>query len=175
MFIYSLKASTIKVAALAVASVLSLIALVLFIPNDTNNIAANEFSFINVNSSQNDNEFKYGKIKNADDMNAFIASLGWTVEENPNEIVDVTIPAEFNNVYLKYNDIQKQQGLNLEKYKGKSAKRYTYTVTNYPNTTKTVYLNLIIYKNKVIAGDVCTADVNGFVHGIFYSDANQGN
>jgi hypothetical protein len=64
--------------------------------------------------------------------------------------------------------IQKKQKLNLEKYKGKTAKRYTYVITNYPDTTETVYLNLIIYKNKVIAGDVCSADVNGFIHGIKY-------
>ena len=61
--------------------------------------------------------------------------------------------------------MQKEQGLNLAKYKGKTVTRYTYKVTNYPDYEGTVYVSLLIYKNKVVGGDVCSADVNGFVHG----------
>ena len=43
--------------------------------------------------------------------------------------------------------------------------RYTYEVTNYPDYDGTVYISLLVYKDKVVAGDVCSADVNGFVHG----------
>ena len=43
--------------------------------------------------------------------------------------------------------------------------RYTYEVTNYPDAQGTVYANILIYRNKVIGGDVCSADVTGFIHG----------
>lgn len=162
MFVYTLKASTVKTVALALFSVALIACLIVFLPNE-------EIPTVPVTASVSESaDVKYSKLKDVNDMNEFIASLGWTVEKNPIEIVDVVIPEEFNNVYTKYNEIQKEQKLNLEKYKGKTAKRYTYVITNYPDTTQTVYLNLIIYKNKVIAGDVCSADANGFIHGIKY-------
>ncbi len=168
MFVYTLKASTVKTVALALFSIALVACLIIFLPTD-------DISTVPVTSStETSGDIRFFKLKDVDDMNEFIASLGWTVEKNPIEIVDVVIPNEFNNVYLKYNEIQKQQKLNLEKYKGKTAKRYTYVITNYPDTTQTVYLNLIIYKNKIIAGDVCSADVNGFIHGIKYNaDTNK--
>ena len=43
---------------------------------------------------------------------------------------DLTISA-FNKVYKNYNDLQKDQGFNLEKYKGKTVEIYTYSVYNY--------------------------------------------
>jgi hypothetical protein len=64
-----------------------------------------------------------------------------------------------------YNEVQKQQGLDLEKYKGKDVIRYTYEITNYPGEEGKVLANLIVYKNRVIGGDICSADVNGFIHG----------
>lgn len=164
MLVYTFKASSIRFAAICLSCVLCAVALMVFVPgkNSTVTVSAGENEVI-----------KSGKIKNADDMNKFISSLGWTVSENPIEIVDVTIPYEFNSAYLKYNEIQKAQGLNLEKYKGKVAKRYTYVVTNYPGTDEKVFLNLIFFKNKVIAGDVCSADVSGFIHGLHISNAEK--
>ena len=50
-------------------------------------------------------------------------------------------------------------------FKKKTVMRYTYAVTNYPNYDGEVYVNILVYKNTVIGGDVCSADVNGFVHG----------
>ncbi len=168
MFVYTLKASTVKTVALSLFSIALIACLIIFLPTD-------DVSTLPVTATtETSGDIRFFKLKDVNDMNEFIASLGWTVEQNPIEIVDVVIPNEFNNVYLKYNEIQKEQKLNLEKYKGKTAKRYTYVITNYPDTTQTVYLNLIVYKNKVIAGDVCSADVNGFIHGIKYnSDTNK--
>ena len=49
--------------------------------------------------------------------------------------------------------------------KKKSVMLYTYSVKNYPGYEGEVHVNLLVYKNTVIGGDVCSADVNGFVHG----------
>ena len=95
----------------------------------------------------------------------FIAQFGWNVNQTPIEEVEITIPAEFDSVYVGYNDIQKEQGLNLAKYKGKEVVRYTYEVTNYEDYEGVVYVNLLVYRNKIVGGDICSADSTGFIHG----------
>ena len=77
----------------------------------------------------------------------------------------VMIPSEFDKIFLEYNEIQRRQGLDLSAFKKKSVMRYTYSVKNYPGYEGEVHVNLLVYKNTVIGGDVCSADVNGFVHG----------
>lgn len=61
---------------------------------------------------------------------------------------EVTIPSEFNETYEEYNELQKEIGLGLEKFKGKSAQKVTYELEN----SKTKYAVLLIYKGKVIGG-----------------------
>ena len=43
--------------------------------------------------------------------------------------------------------------------------RYTFTVTDYPDYEGTVYANVLTYRGRVIGGDICSSDVNGFIHG----------
>ena len=40
----------------------------------------------------------------------YLKQFGWEVKNEPSEIVEVAIPTEFNDVYEKYNVIQKKQG-----------------------------------------------------------------
>ena len=61
--------------------------------------------------------------------------------------------------------MQKEQGLSLAPYKGKEVTRYTYKVTNYEGYEGEVYINLLVYRSKIIGGDVCSADSSGFIHG----------
>lgn len=61
-----------------------------------------------------------------------LQQFGWEVKETPMEQVDVLLPSSFNDTYEKYNQIQKEQGLDLLKYAGATCQRYTYEVTNYP-------------------------------------------
>ena len=78
-----------------------------------------------------------------------------------------TIPARFDRVYEDYNTIQREMGLNLERYRGKTVMRYTYPVTNYTDCDGEVLATLLVYKDKVIGGDLCSAAIgeNSFVHG----------
>jgi hypothetical protein len=87
------------------------------------------------------------------------------VLSEPKETVEVTIPSEFDKIFTGYNEIQRRQGLDLSDYKKKKVMRYTYEVTNYEGETGTVYANLLVYRNRVIGGDICSADVKGFIHG----------
>ena len=95
-----------------------------------------------------------------------LKDLGWEVDETPMEFMEVQIPEEFDEVYSEYNDIQLKQGMDLKKYAGKRAMRYCYQVNNYPSGEKNVVANLLIYKNKLIGGDISSTQMNGFMHGL---------
>ena len=155
MFIYSLKASTIKFFAVICVSLVAVITLIAFVP------AYGEGSV----SVSKDGEINYTGVKSNEDRIAFLAQFGWEVESTPVEECEVTIPKEFDKIFTGYNEIQKRQGLDLSDYKKKKAVRYTYKVTNYEGATGTVYANVIVYRNRVIGGDICSADVTGFIHG----------
>ena len=97
----------------------------------------------------------------------YLRSYGWEVEEEAESIEEIVIPEEFSEVFQKYNEIQKEQGFDLEKLKGQRVKRYTYIVTNYPNEPEHVRANLFVCKEKVVAGDICSLKVQGgFLHGL---------
>lgn len=103
-------------------------------------------------------------LASEDEYILFLNQLGWQVEEKCIEKETITIPEEFDDVYLRYNEIQKKAGFDLEKYKGNRAMRYTYVVTNYPeNVDGEVRANLIIIGGEVVGGDVMTVNLNGFM------------
>ena len=109
--------------------------------------------------------YSYDKVKSSADAVNFLAQFGWTVDGGRGESATVTIPQEFDKVFAAYNEIQKAQGLDLSKYKKKELTRYTFEVTNYKGYEGKVYANVLVYRNKVVGGDICSADVSGFVHG----------
>ena len=156
MFIYSLKASTLKFFGIIGATIATLAILIAVIPTLMPKTTS-EISAMNQSIS-------FDNVKDTNDGIKFLSQYGWEVSEEIVEECDVTIPKEFDKVMTQYNELQKQQGLDLGKYTKKVAKRYTYKITNYPNYEGTVYANIITFKNKVIAGDICTADAKGFIH-----------
>jgi hypothetical protein len=67
---------------------------------------------------------------------------------------------------LGYNELQRRQGLDISKYAKKKITRYTYTVSNYEGYDGEVKANLLIYRNRIIACDISSADPGGFVEPI---------
>ena len=115
---------------------------------------------------------KLSQVKSNEDRIKFIQQYGWTVTEEPVEIEEVLIPNEFDDTYEQYNTIQKSQGFDLSRYKGKTAKRYSYAVTNYPNR-QGVLANLLVVDEKVVGGDLCSTEPNGVLHGFSLQDETQ--
>lgn len=105
------------------------------------------------------------KAGSDEDRVAFLKSFGWKLEEEPIEMCEVAIPKEFDEVYNAYNKIQKDQGFDLKKFKGKTAMMYTYRILNHPSAEEEVRANVLVYKEKVIGGDVCSLNIDGFMHG----------
>lgn len=103
---------------------------------------------------------------NAQERIAFLSQFGWQVKEEPTEVVEIIIPNEFSDVYENYNQLQMGDGFNLKDYCGKRVKRWTYQVTNYPSYEETdlIFANVLIYDGKVIGGDICNIEIDGFMH-----------
>ena len=156
MFVYSLRASTLKFFAVICVALVTLITLITLIP-DYGSVST---SAINEQVTM---DYNFDKVKTNEDRIAFLSQFGWEVNSQPVEAVEVTIPSSFDKIFVGYNEIQKQQGLDLTKYQKKTAKRYTFKVTNYPDYEGTVYANVIVYRDKVIAGDICSSDARGFI------------
>jgi len=157
MFVYSMKANTLKFFGVIGVALIALISLILFVPSyevPSSATVAVKKQTIN-----------YEKIKTNEDRIRFLEQFGWTALSEPTEETEITIPADFDKVMQSYNELQKQQGLDLSKYRKKQMSRFTYEISNYPNYGGTVYANLIIYKNRIIGGDISSADISGFIHG----------
>ncbi len=163
MFVYSFKASTVRILGVVCVALVGLIALVAFVP--TYVTAGN----VDVPAGQVSNgsvSVRYDKIKTEQDVINFLAQFGWQVEGKAIEVKEVTVPAEFDKVYAGYNQVQLAQGLDLARYKGKALTRYTFKITNYEGHEGTVLANVLVYRKKVVGGDICSAEIsNGFVQG----------
>ena len=107
-------------------------------------------------------------LETNDQREEYLTSLGWEFKTNCDE-KQVQIPSEFNDVYTRYNEIQKSQGFDLEPYKGQEVTVYTYNITNYAGyeNRDCIYANLIVCNNMLIGGDVCSTSVSdGFMQAL---------
>lgn len=150
MFVYSVRASTLKFFALICVCLVVLLALVTM----GNNTA--------VLASVNGESINYGGIKTEEDRIKFIEGFGIKVNKDSAKANEFSMPDNFDRILLGYNELQKSQGLDLSKYTKKKVTRYTYEVTNYDYEGK-VYVNLLIHRSKVVACDISSGDPDGFV------------
>ena len=110
----------------------------------------------------------------ADERVAFLRQFGWEVEPEPVEVTEVVIPQEFGEVYQKYNELQKQQGLDLSRFAGKTCKRWVYRVVNYPEPGESVRATLLIADGRVIGGDLSSVALDGFMVGFLGKEQPTG-
>ena len=91
-------------------------------------------------------------------------SFGWQVDPGSEKCEKVRIPEKFGDVYKNYNSLQKKCGFDLSPYRGKTVFKYTYIVLNPPQNVKdTFYVNILIYENQMIGGDVQTVALEGIM------------
>ena len=150
MFIYSFRASTLKffgVIALTLAILVTAIAV-----GQSGVLAASA-----------DVKINFSGIETNEERLEFIKQFGVMVSGEAKESVSFTVPENFDTVIAGYNELQRSQGLDITKYKNKKVTRYTYEASGYGDYDGEVLVNLIIYKNTVVACDVSSADPTGFV------------
>lgn len=96
---------------------------------------------------------------------AWLREQGWEVDPEPSGEMEVVVPARFDPIYESYNDIQKAQGFDISRYKGETVTKYTYLVKNYPQEPDGVAANLLVYQGRLIAADLCSLELGGFLKG----------
>ena len=112
-------------------------------------------------------------IRTNDDRLAYLSGLGWQVSLQPIATEELLIPKEFDDSYTDYLKLQEDQGFDLARYCGKRIKRYTYQLTNYPGRDEPMQIALLIYKNKVIGGQIQSAS-GSVLHGLTLPVAGAG-
>lgn len=152
MFVYTLKASGIKFFAAVALSVAVLVTAVSFLPDVA---AASDAAAVATD---------YDSGGSVEEIRELLGEFGYEVSDSPVKQMQITIPNEFNSVYERYNDIQRAQGLNLKRYKGKTAEVFVFSVSNYGGEGR-VYATVFVRNGRIIAGDICSPDGEGFIHG----------
>jgi hypothetical protein len=155
MFVYSFRASSVKAFAAIGTALLILATLILTIPS---------YGAIDA-GVEPEVEISYSDVKNAEDAARFLRQFGWEVSQKPIKVSEITVPSEFGSIFVRYNEIQKRQGLDLEKYRLKTLTRYTFEITNYKGVSGKVLADVLTYRNTVVAGDISHSGENGFVYG----------
>ena len=106
-----------------------------------------------------------GMILDSDEKRReYIAGLEISLSQEPAVVRNIIIPSQFSDVYSRYNDLQKQAGFDLWSYRGEYAVQYSYKATGFENDT--VKVNLILYKDKLIGGDISSTRLDGFMTGL---------
>ena len=91
----------------------------------------------------------------------YVTALGWEVERIPVETINVKIPEKLGEVYAAYNQLQNAAGFDLEKVAGRICERVTFIVKNFDGDD--VRVNALVYKGKVVGGDICSIKMDGFM------------
>ena len=134
-------------------------------------IAALILSAVLLLGGGSDTETAAAAVSSNDARVQFLKDFGWDVTTSPVETGQVKIPEQSSQVFDRYNALQKSQGYDLTEYAGKKVMRYVYKINNFPGATEPVYATVLVYKNKIIGGDVTDTAAKGQIRGFKMPDA----
>ena len=118
-----------------------------------------------------DTETAAAAVSSNDARVQFLKNFGWDVTTSPVESGQVKIPEQSSQVFDRYNALQKSQGYDLTQYAGQKVMRYVYKINNFPGATEPVYATVLVYKNKIIGGDVTDTAARGQIRGFKMPDS----
>ena len=101
-------------------------------------------------------------------MVEYLQGLGWQVESDPIETLDLQLPQQLTESWGDYAAMQDEQGFPFTDDAGQPIRRYTFRVTNYPGVESGVQANLYLCEDVLIGGDVVATGKGGFQHGLAY-------
>lgn len=156
MFIFTAKLNRKKLIAIAAAAV-AIILFIIFLSNRGTGTTIAE------TAAQ--------KLSTPESRVEYLASVGYTVSPEPVRTQEVGIPKEFTEVYDRYNAMQMAQGFDLSKYQGKRVMQYVYQIENWPQDgdPEPVYATLLLYKDKLVGGEISRGGENGFLRPLLES------
>ena len=100
-----------------------------------------------------------------DDRKQFLQSFGYECDIKNETVIQTIIPAEFDDVYGQYNNLQCSQGFDLSDYKGQTVSLYTIKIDNYGENEQNVYATLLVFGESLIGGDIHSTEQGGFMKG----------
>ena len=99
---------------------------------------------------------------------AYLEGYGWITGGEPAAVEEILLPQTFGPDYKDYLNLQSEQGFDLQAYGGKTVKRYTYSIKNYPGLQENIWASILVYKKTVIGGEVFCNQGDGFTQGLPY-------
>ena len=112
------------------------------------------------------------KLSTTEGRMQYLQDLGWEADPATEEHKTVLIPQSLEGVMADYNKLQLDQGFDLSKHLGESCEQYSYVLTNYAESGKPVYVTVYIQGNRVIAGDIHSNALDGFMRGLYDSPSS---
>ena len=104
---------------------------------------------------------------------AWLKTLGWEIDPDTESFRTVVVPKKLDGIMAQYNKLQLKQGYDLSAHLGESCRQYCYDILNYPGGGEgKVVVSLYLQNGQVIAGDVHSTAINGFMHGLSRSEAD---
>ena len=102
---------------------------------------------------------------------AYLQSLGWEIDPDSESFRTVIVPDQLEGIMAQYNKMQLRQGYDLNRHLGETCLQYCYEVTNYPDADGKVLVSLYLQDGEIIAADVHSTALNGFMHGLTKTEA----
>ena len=96
----------------------------------------------------------------------FLSEQGWEIDLSTEDHRTVIIPDVLEGVMEDYNQMQLKQDFDLSRHLGEKCEQYTYQLQNYPGYDGVVLITIYIQGREIIAGDIHTTSIDGFMHGI---------
>lgn len=151
MFVLSFKASSVKVIGIICLCLIAAVMLISFLPQTG--------AYLNVNKLDISKTLSDINVKKEQGRLDYFSALGYSVDKENSVQTSEKIPEVFDSVTEKYNELQRVQGFDLKRLGGKNVTGYTYNVSALPDGSDVSGLGylatLIVYKNKVVAADLC--------------------
>ncbi len=105
-------------------------------------------------------------VSTVEGRQAFLQDLGWEIDLESEDVRTVQFPDKLDGMLAEYNALQQTQGYDLSPYLGGTCQQYSYRVLNHPDQSQTVLATLYVQGDKIIAGDIHSTAMNGFLQGL---------
>lgn len=105
------------------------------------------------------------KAESEEELRRAVEKFGWILSDEEPQSCVLTLPEPLTEVFSEYNRLLKKEGFDLTPYAGRQVTRYTFTVLNHKKGGA-VYANLLVCDGRIIAADIMSPAVDGFMHEI---------
>lgn len=105
------------------------------------------------------------KIETTQDIGSFFGGYGFDVDLTSATVDKVKIPKKWDDSFTAFDEVVRQSGMSLEKYKGKTVEKWTLLCPGRSSGDEKVYTILLVYREKPI-GAYLLAKPSGEVTGL---------